>query len=81
MDLKEHELEWLSNHMGHNLQVHRSFYRLPENSLQTAKVGKLLMAIESGIDKYKGKALDDITELSDIEEDEMEEEQDQGEAM
>lgn len=73
MDLKENELEWLSTHMGHNLNVHREYYRLPENTLQTAKVGKLLLAIESGIQKYKGKSLDDITELSDIEEDEEEE--------
>lgn len=54
--------------MGHTLSVHREYYRLPENTLQTAKVGKFLLAIESGnAGKYQGKRLEDITELSDIE--------------
>lgn len=68
MDLKEHELEWLANHLGHDISVHREYYRLPENTLQTAKVGKLLMAIENGISKFQGKKLDDIADVSDIEE-------------
>lgn len=68
MDLKEQELDWLCNHMGHTLHVHRDYYRLPQNTLEVAKVGKLLMAIESGIDKYMGKTLDDVA-LSDFEDD------------
>lgn len=54
--------------MGHNIAVHREYYRLPSNTIEVAKVGKLLLAMERGIDKYKGCKLDDIT-LSDIEED------------
>lgn len=69
MDLKENELEWLATHMGHDLRVHREYYRLPENTLQTAKVGKLLMAIEGGVTRFKGKSLDQIDTVSDIEED------------
>lgn len=71
MDLKENEMEWLANHMGHDLAVHREYYRLPENTLQTAKIGKLLLAVEGGLAKYSGKALDDI-QLSDIDESEDE---------
>lgn len=66
MDLKENELEWLCSHMGHNINVHREYYRLPKNTLEVAKIGKLLMAIEQGSKKYKGKSLDDI-DLSDLE--------------
>lgn len=64
---------------SHNRSVHRQYYCLPENTLQTAKVGKLLIAIESGISKYQGKKLDEIEELSDIEEEEEEEEEMEGE--
>lgn len=78
MDLKDNELEWLANHLGHNISVHQEYYRLPENTLQTAKVGKLLLAIESGIGKYKGKQLDEMTELSDIEEEDEEDLGDNG---
>ena len=27
MCLKENELEWLCNHMGHKISIHRDFYR------------------------------------------------------
>lgn len=66
MDLKESELDWLCTHMGHTIGVHRNYYRLPQSTLEVATVGKILMAIESGISKHSGKKLDEI-ELSDIE--------------
>nr|CAI5854726.1 unnamed protein product [Callosobruchus analis] len=47
--------------MGHTLKTHCSFYRLSDNLYQTAKVSKLLLLSASGgIEKYKGKLLDDI---------------------
>ena len=46
----------LASFMAHDIRVHRTFYRLPENVLQAAKVTKLLHAINTGtIAKYKGK--------------------------
>nr|CAI5856477.1 unnamed protein product [Callosobruchus analis] len=46
--------------MGHTLKTHCSFYRLSDNLYQTAKVSKLLLLSASGgIEKYKGKLLDD----------------------
>jgi hypothetical protein len=27
LTLEENQLEWLCNHMGHSIQVHRQFYR------------------------------------------------------
>ena len=60
MDLKEHEIEWLCTHMGHTKSVHREYYRLPKNTLEVAKIGKLLTALEQGSDSYKGKQLDEI---------------------
>ena len=31
LDLKGNELEWLANHMGHDLSVHKQYYRLQDH--------------------------------------------------
>ncbi|KAJ8050050.1 hypothetical protein HOLleu_03093 [Holothuria leucospilota] len=46
--LKRAELESLAGVMGHNIRVHENFYRLPEGTLQVAKISKIPLAIESG---------------------------------
>ncbi|XP_045903641.1 uncharacterized protein LOC123969915 [Micropterus dolomieu] len=60
MNLKDHELDQVAKFMGHDIRVHREYYRLTENTLQLAKMSKLLMAIECGTAVYKGKSLDEI---------------------
>ena len=60
LNLKENELELLANHMGHDISIHREYYRLPESTLNLAKVGKILLAMEHGIGKFSGKKLDEI---------------------
>ena len=51
----------LAGFLGHDITVHREYYRLPENTLQVAKVGKLLHCINSGnIAEYRGKSFDEI---------------------
>lgn len=51
------ELEELARHMGHELAVHRNFYRLQEDVIELAKVSKLLLAVEEG---KAGLNIDDI---------------------
>ena len=46
--------------MGHDIKMHREFYRLPEDTLQLAKCCKLLLIMEKGISEYKGKTLNEI---------------------
>ncbi|PAA76011.1 hypothetical protein BOX15_Mlig016835g4 [Macrostomum lignano] len=66
LELNENELGWLSRHLGHSLQVHHTFYRIHERTIELAKVGKLMLAIESGkLDQLKGKKLEEI-EVDDI---------------
>ena len=48
VSLSENELDLLASFMGHDIRVHREYYRLPEESMQVAKVTKLLLAVESG---------------------------------
>ena len=59
--LRSNELDLLASFMGHNILVHREFYRLPEQTLHVAKLSKLLMAMERGDTvELSGKTLDDI---------------------
>ena len=61
VDLRDNELEWLSRHLGHDINVHRKYYRLQEHTLELAKISKLLLAVDNGsADKWAGKTLDDI---------------------
>ena len=61
MNLKRNELDMLASFMGHDLFVHRNYYRLPQDCLEMAKVGKILLAVEpSDMEKFKGKSLDEI---------------------
>ena len=53
----------MSNHLGHELQIHKEVYRLQESSIEAGKVSKLLLALEQGnIQNIKGKNLDEIQE-------------------
>lgn len=61
LDLDGNELEWLAGHMGHDVNVHKHFYRLQDQTLELAKVSKLLLAIDEGkAGNLMGKRLDDI---------------------
>jgi hypothetical protein len=61
MKLKRNELDILASFLGHDILVHRSYYPLPQDSLEMAKVSKILLAMENGnIEKFKGKSLDEI---------------------
>ena len=60
LNLQENELELLANHLGHDITVHREFYRLPEDTFNLAKVGKLLLALEKVVSQYTGKTLNEI---------------------
>ena len=61
LDLQEKELDWLARHMGHDIQVHREYYRLHESTLELAKVSKILSVVDEGnFSKYAGKSLNEI---------------------
>lgn len=62
IDLSESELEWLARHMGHDLSVHREYYRLHDSTLELSKVSRLLLAVDEGnAAKFQGKKLSEIT--------------------
>lgn len=47
-NLSDNELDVLANFMGHDVRVHRGFYRLPDWVVDVAKVSKFLLAVERG---------------------------------
>lgn len=61
LDLNPQEMEWVATHLGHTLNVERTYYRVMSSTLEKAKIAKLLMLSDSGsLDKYHGKKLDEI---------------------
>ena len=46
LNLTNTELDQLAGFLGHDIRVHRQFYRHPEGTLQLAKIRKVLMALE-----------------------------------
>lgn len=61
LNLKDNEMDDLADFLGHDIRVHRQYYRLPEGTLQLAKISKVLMAMERGqISEFKGQNLDEI---------------------
>ncbi|KAJ8043557.1 hypothetical protein HOLleu_10700 [Holothuria leucospilota] len=62
LSMDNNELDWLARHLGHDINIHRQFYRLHESSLELTKVAKLLMLTDDGkVGNWTGKKLDDLT--------------------
>ena len=61
LDLSEQELEQVARFMGHDIRVHRDFYRQTDKTFQIAKISKLLFALEEGTGTLKGKNLSTIS--------------------
>ena len=61
LNLTDTEMDQLANFLGHDIRIHREFYRLPDKTLQLAKISKVLMALEQGsLSDFHGKNLDEI---------------------
>ena len=62
LNMTDTEMDQLANFLGHDIRIHREFYRLPEKTLQLAKISKVLMALEQGrLSEFQGKNLDEIS--------------------
>nr|CAI5858509.1 unnamed protein product [Callosobruchus analis] len=76
INLSQQDLEQLANFMGHTSEIHNTYYRLPSDVYQTAKVSKLLLMCGEGrIAEFKGKSLDEIDLNLDIEDEESSDEE------
>ena len=62
LDLGNTELEWLARHMGHDVSIHKEYYRLHDHTIELSKISRLLLAVDEGnAAKWAGKKLDDIS--------------------
>ena len=59
MTLSEWEQDQLASFLGHDIRVHRSVYRQPLDTLQKAKVAKILIAVNSGMKQF---TVENVTE-------------------
>lgn len=60
-NLSKKDLEQLARHMGHELSVHKEFYRLQEDVVELAKISKLLLTVERGeAHQFAGMSVEDI---------------------
>ena len=49
-------LSWLDDHLGHDITIHKEYYRMKESTVELAKVSRILLAIDEGkADKFSGK--------------------------
>jgi hypothetical protein len=56
-NLKDNELDLVASFLGHDIRIHREYYRLPESTLHMAKVSRVLLAAEKGSYKaFAGKS-------------------------
>lgn len=61
LNLKDNEMVSLATYMGHDIRVHRQYYRLPDGVAQLTKVSKLLLAMDNGtLAKNKNKNFDNM---------------------
>jgi integrase len=60
-NFSENDLSVLANYLGHTLQTHRQFYRLPDEAIQLAKISKVLEIVDSGkAAEIRGKSLTEL---------------------
>ncbi|XP_063226925.1 uncharacterized protein LOC134533339 isoform X1 [Bacillus rossius redtenbacheri] len=83
LNLRTHELDALATFMGHDIRVHRQYYRLQDDAMELAKVSKLLINLDKGkLSLMKNRNLDELVvasdeslsedeEIDDLEKDEM----------
>lgn len=61
LNMTDTEMGQLSSFLGHHVRICREFSRLPQKTLQLAKISKLLTAFEEGrLAEFHGKTLDEI---------------------
>lgn len=68
-DISPQQQQWLTNHLGHTLDIHKIHYRQTSVIIERVDISKLMLLTEYGLTgKYTGKKFTDITlEGNDVE--------------
>ena len=60
--LTAQDVDWLARHLGDGVKIHREFYRLHEGTTESAKVSKLLLAVDlENLDEMISESLTHMT--------------------
>ena len=60
LDMNDAELTWLTNHFGHTKNVHHSWYRREDATIEVTRVAKVLEAVDHG-ENVKSQKIDSLT--------------------
>jgi len=61
MNLDNHQLDWVCNHLGHKRSVHKEHYRQMSGLVERVYVSKLLLIQDLNLtQKFKGQNITDI---------------------
>ena len=61
LDLPPNQLQWVLNHLGHTLDVHKIHYRCTSGAIERTQIAKILLMQDFGaIGKFANKKLSDI---------------------
>lgn len=61
LNTTEAERQWVIDHLGHTMNVHRVHYRQTSDVIERVDVAKILLIQDMGlVSKYRGKKLEDI---------------------
>ena len=72
LEISELQQDQLATFLGHDIRIHREFYRLPQDILQKAKVAKILMNLNHGLTTTTDDISDQVIEGTELELDEEE---------
>jgi hypothetical protein len=60
-DLNAHQLEWVSNHLGHSVDIHKIHYRQTSGVIERVDMSKLMLLQEYNMSaNFAGKSLAEI---------------------
>ena len=63
LDMTDSELTWVTNHFGHTQNVHKSWYRREDSTVELTKVEKVLVAVDSDESRNnQNKEIDELLE-------------------
>ena len=63
LDINSAELTWITDHLGHSIDVHKNWYRQEESTIEVTKVAKILVAKDAG-ENFTNKKISEIGGLS-----------------
>lgn len=64
MALPKYQLEWVAEHLGHDLAIHKKFYRQSIDTVETTKIAKVMHLVDNcKMHEAVGLNIEDIDQL------------------